>query len=71
MIDDEQGDFAFLLLSNGGGWICLIIAIVVSGVIYAIAASNARDCAKETCPTGQTSRLLDHDCVCVSTPTTP
>ena len=59
MIDED--DVTFTALVAPSGWIGLIILILVLVAYY----SNQDECAKRSCPTGQTPVLMHHDCLCV------
>ena len=67
MIDDSDGDFFGILSLFSKGWPAVIF-IIIALIFYLIAASNESECRQRACPAGSTAKLLDHECVCVSTP---
>jgi hypothetical protein len=48
-----------------GGWIGLILVILVAGIGYYVASSNDKECSQIACPDGQKAQLLQHECKCV------
>lgn len=65
MIDDSDvHDFEIMALFTDGpaGWILLAIAVV----LLIIVAGNEEDCAKKTCPSQMTPKLMEHSCMCVT-----
>lgn len=62
--DDDVRDF--VLLSNPRtlfGW-AILLALLVALVL--VVSANEDECAKRSCPTGQTPRLMKHECVCIT-----
>lgn len=65
MIDDSDGNDALLAAAVSGGWPAFVL-IIIAVILFALSADNKADCAKKTCPTGQTPRLMDHECLCTA-----
>jgi len=47
-----------------GGWLGLIVVIIVAAISYGVASHNETECSKIACPNGQVSQLLNHQCMC-------
>jgi hypothetical protein len=67
MIGDSDGDFA-VLATTGLGGVVAVAGLVLAIVLYYVACENEKECAARTCPSGETARLLDHECVCTLKP---
>jgi hypothetical protein len=56
---DDVSDFA---LWGPGGLVGLILLIILLFIV----CGNEEECSKRTCPTGQVSALMEHECLCVT-----
>jgi hypothetical protein len=62
--DDANNVTDDAIIFGPGGWFGVIFIVIVAVIAYTVADSNEKDCSKITCPNGQVSRLLDHQCLC-------
>lgn len=60
MIDGDDLEGAILF----GPW--GLIGLILIVVVLIIVLNNEDECSKMTCPSGQTSTLMAHDCLCVT-----
>ena len=66
-IDDSDVSLA-IWTSGGGGGGCfgIILSVAFILVIAYFAQQNNDDCAKRSCPEGQSPKIISHDCICVN-----
>lgn len=65
MIDDDDAGFVALAWPVMGP-ISLVLGILVVSFLFYRACENDKGCTARACPAGQSARLLEGECLCVS-----
>lgn len=65
MLDDDDAGWFWLLTLFSNGWASLVLLLIAVAVFVTV-AMNHGNCAKRTCPTGQTPQLINHACLCAT-----
>lgn len=66
MIDDSDADDFWLIALITDNPIIIVLALVAGIVFGIIAVSNSQKCSTRHCPDGQTPKLMNHECLCVT-----
>lgn len=67
MIDDDDAWLALIVWPVLGP-VSLIVGIIVCSFLFYRACENDKACTARECPTGQSARLLEGECLCVAGP---
>lgn len=68
MFDHEDADDSVLAaaLLAPATWLGLLLVVGVVLLAWQWSRESEEECARRVCPEGTSSRLLDHDCLCVA-----
>ena len=65
MLDDSDLDDATWALWLAPGWVWVLVALFFVVVVAYAVQVNKEDCAALHCRSGQSPKLLAHECLCV------
>jgi hypothetical protein len=67
MIDDDDASDAFMVAALSPGGFGAFLVFLAIAIVFAVYASNNRaECSTRACPSGQSPKLMNHECLCVT-----
>ena len=65
MIDSDDADSFWLAGVLTEGWVS-VVCLIIFVILACVAWSNSEDCKSRHCPDGQSAKLMQHECLCVT-----
>lgn len=66
MLDSDDGDI--LVAVAPAGTVIGLVVLVIALIVYFAAWRNEVSCESRPCLNGSVTKLIDHECVCVTLP---